>query len=183
MTDCQTSLVPGSPQAGKATTTLHGSRSTAPRGTGSRRRVQRRVSVAFVGLLVGAVGACAGDAATPAAPTPASPPTTASAEAPPPDIAPQPDAAETDANEAAVVRIERSRFEPQHITVGVGQPVTFVNDDPFAHTATARPDSDIAFDSGALAEGMQFVVEFDRPGTHAYFCAIHPTMRGTIVVG
>jgi plastocyanin len=55
-----------------------------------------------------------------------------------------------------------------------------VNQDPsLPHTATS---DDEVFDSGSLTEGGEFSFTFDEAGTFAYFCEVHPTMRGTIVV-
>ena len=61
----------------------------------------------------------------------------------------------------------------------VGTPVTWTNLDPTAHTVSA---SDGSFDSGTLEPDARFETTFERPGTFAYFCQIHPTMRGTVRV-
>jgi plastocyanin len=47
------------------------------------------------------------------------------------------------------------------------------------HTATS---DDEVFDSGTLNEGDEFSFTFDEAGTFSYFCQVHPTMQGTIVV-
>ncbi len=39
--------------------------------------------------------------------------------------------------------------------------------------------ADFEFDD-PLAQGDQFTVTFDTPGTHNYFCGIHTSMTGTI---
>lgn len=83
---------------------------------------------------------------------------------------------------APSVEIERSRFSPVDVTVERGQAVEFTNLDAFDHTVTSRPDGSIEFDSGPFGQDETFTQQFDEPGTHRYFCAIHPTMRGTIVV-
>lgn len=81
------------------------------------------------------------------------------------------------------VGISKSRFEPTEISIAVGETVAFTNNDPFAHTVTAREDAGIQFDSGSLGQDETFEVEFADAGTYAYFCEIHPTMRATVVVG
>lgn len=86
------------------------------------------------------------------------------------------------AAEPAAVTIERSRFEPDELTVTVGTEVTWENLDAFAHTVTSDEESSLAFDSGELAEGDTFAQTFDESGTYEYFCEIHPTMRSTVVV-
>lgn len=81
------------------------------------------------------------------------------------------------------VDMVRSRFTPPEVTVSVGTVLSFRNEDAFAHTVTARDDGDAsAFDSGELGEGDEFEISFDDPGVHRYFCRIHPTMQGTVVV-
>ena len=58
--------------------------------------------------------------------------------------------------------------------------MTWVNDDQAPHTATAN---DGAFDSGTLQPGQSFSFTFTQPGTtYAYYCAIHPSMTGTVTV-
>lgn len=39
------------------------------------------------------------------------------------------------------------------------------------------------FDSGLLAAGRRFAHTFDRAGTFAYLCVLHPQMRGSVIVG
>jgi plastocyanin len=79
------------------------------------------------------------------------------------------------------VSIEGFAFAPRTIRVETGQEVTWTNADPTAHTVTAQDQS---FDSDPLDPGTSFSAGFDRPGTYAYFCAIHPDMTGTVrVVG
>jgi plastocyanin len=53
------------------------------------------------------------------------------------------------------------------------------NDANLSHTATS---DDEVFDSGNLSEGDEFSFTFDEAGTFPYFCQVHPTMRGTIIV-
>jgi plastocyanin len=91
-------------------------------------------------------------------------------------------ASETSAPAAAeqTVEIADLAFAPDEVTIAAGSSVTWVNRDPnLPHTATS--DDDI-FDSGNLSEGDDFSFTFDEAGTFAYFCQVHPTMRGTVVV-
>ena len=90
----------------------------------------------------------------------------------------------TTATSAAVggeetVEIADLAFAPDELTVAVGSEVTWVNNDTVAHTATSDDD---VFDSGNLDEGQEFSFTFDEAGTFPYFCQVHPTMRGTIIV-
>jgi plastocyanin len=70
-------------------------------------------------------------------------------------------------------------FAPVDIEVPVGTTVDWANEDPFAHTVTAR---DGAFDSGTMEAGDTFSQTFSEPGSYEYFCAIHPSMTGTVSV-
>lgn len=84
----------------------------------------------------------------------------------------------TDGSVAKVVVVDVA-FEPEDIEVPVGTTVDWINDDPFAHTVTAN---DGVFDSGTMDAGQVFSQTFDEPGTYLYFCAIHPSMTGTVTV-
>jgi predicted secreted protein with PEFG-CTERM motif len=82
---------------------------------------------------------------------------------------------------------------PAEISVGVGETVTWSNDDTAAHTVTAGDlgvDSDAVgldfpngFDSSLFLAGTTFDVTFDTAGTFPYFCMVHPWMVGTVIVG
>jgi plastocyanin len=78
------------------------------------------------------------------------------------------------------VSIEGFAFEPSTIEVSAGTEVTWTNGDPEEHTVTA---DDGTFDSGPIAGGKSYSVTVDQSGAVAYFCAIHPTMKGTLRVG
>jgi plastocyanin len=94
-------------------------------------------------------------------------------------------------------------FEPESITVSVGETVTWTNDSADAHTVTAEEQSlpgstdyfasggatseDAAADdiaAGLLTEGETFSVTFDEPGTYRYYCIPHRSegMTGTVIV-
>lgn len=85
--------------------------------------------------------------------------------------------------EAAAVSIGDFAFQPDTIEVAAGATVTWTNEDGVPHTVTAgTPDAvgdafDEPVDAGETAE-----VTLDEAGTYDYFCAIHPTMTGQIVV-
>jgi plastocyanin len=83
------------------------------------------------------------------------------------------------ASEPAMVKIDNFTFIPQTLTVSVGTRVTWVNRDDSPHTATSTQK---VFSSKALDTDDQFSFSFTRPGTYAYFCAIHPHMTGRIIV-
>lgn len=78
------------------------------------------------------------------------------------------------------VSIERFAFSPEALKVPVGTTVTWTNRDPTAHTITA---DDGSFDSGQIQPAGTFSKTYDRAGTFAYHCLIHPSMQGKIEVG
>jgi plastocyanin len=77
------------------------------------------------------------------------------------------------------VTVADFRFAPGTTTVQVGQTITWINEGPSAHTATAH---DHSFDTGVLGKGASASHTFTRAGTFAYYCSIHRFMHGTIVV-
>jgi plastocyanin len=79
----------------------------------------------------------------------------------------------------ASVTVSDFQYRPATLTVAAGQSVRFVNRDGEAHTISA---ADRSFDSGGLDSGDSWTHRFTRPGRYTYFCALHPYMRGTIVV-
>jgi len=83
---------------------------------------------------------------------------------------PQPDA----------VDIRNFAFVPAQITVAAGTRVVWTNRDDEAHIVVST--SGAFKPSQALDTDDSFAMVFDKPGTYPYFCAIHPMMRGTVVV-
>jgi plastocyanin len=79
---------------------------------------------------------------------------------------------------AAVIEIVDFSFGDP-ITVPVGQEVTVVNRDGFAHTWTA---DDGTFNSGSIDPDGEFRFTFAEAGEYTYFCGIHPTMTGSLTV-
>jgi plastocyanin len=71
------------------------------------------------------------------------------------------------------------KFTPASITIHVGDTVTWVNNGPSEHTATANDQS---FDTGLLKKGASASHTFTQAGTFTYICTIHPFMHGTVVV-
>ena len=83
------------------------------------------------------------------------------------------------ASQAHVVVIENVQFTPASLTVKAGERITWVNKDLFPHTATAEGG---AFDSKAIAPNGSWTWAAGKPGTYAYACTFHPTMKATITV-
>jgi plastocyanin len=77
------------------------------------------------------------------------------------------------------VTVADFHFSPASTTIHVGDTITWTNDGPSSHTATAHGGT---FDTGVLKKGQSASHTFTTPGTFTYFCQIHPFMHGTIVV-
>jgi plastocyanin len=77
------------------------------------------------------------------------------------------------------VPIKDFEFKPAKVTVNEGDTINWTNEDTAPHTATA---SDGSFDTGNLKKGASGSHKFTKSGTFAYICAIHPNMKGTVVV-
>ena len=77
------------------------------------------------------------------------------------------------------VTMEGMKFQPQVLTVAVGDTVIWVNKDLVAHTATA-PDG--TFDSKLIAPDTSWKLTVGKPGDFPYVCTYHPTMKGTLKV-
>ena len=56
----------------------------------------------------------------------------------------------------------------------------WANADPAPHTVTSTDGA--ALDSPRLGQGGRYAFTFRRAGTYAYLCAVHPSMRGRVVV-
>lgn len=97
------------------------------------------------------------------------------------DAAGTPQAAGAEHVDGAVeVDIQDFAYNPDPATIKVGQGVTWTNQDPAPHTATGQDRN--VLQSGTLNQGDTYTQTFDTPGTYAYFCEFHPTMKGTVVV-
>jgi plastocyanin len=81
---------------------------------------------------------------------------------------------------AVVVDLAASQFAPATVRAHVGEPITFVNRDAIAHTATAAAGA--GFDSGAMEEGARFTFTPRSAGLISLVCVIHPGMTGSIRV-
>jgi plastocyanin len=76
------------------------------------------------------------------------------------------------------IEIDGTAFVPANVVVQRGDRVTWVNKDPFPHTATAQG----TFDSDSIAAGKSWTWVADKAGTFDYVCTLHPTMKAKLVV-
>ena len=79
----------------------------------------------------------------------------------------------------ADVGIDNFAFTPEALTVKAGTKVTFTNHDDIPHLVVAV---DGKYRSKALDTNDKFSFTFDKPGEYAYFCGLHPKMKGKIIV-
>jgi plastocyanin len=79
----------------------------------------------------------------------------------------------------AEISIQSFQFVPAILTVKAGTAVTWVNRDEEPHNVVS-PNR--VFRSKAIDGGEKFTTVFDKPGTYDYLCAVHPHMRGKIIV-
>ncbi|HMI82156.1 MAG TPA: plastocyanin/azurin family copper-binding protein [Solirubrobacterales bacterium] len=82
------------------------------------------------------------------------------------------------ASATKTVAIRGFAFRPPTIRVRKGGRVAFVNSSKTAHTATRAG----SFDTRRIGPGESETVRFERRGTFAYHCKIHPFMKGRVVV-
>ena len=90
-------------------------------------------------------------------------------------------AVETPTSSNVTVNIKNFVFNPTTITIKSGTRVTWVNNDSVPHTVTS--DSGSLLNSGTLAPGQSFSFSFSSVTSVNYHCALHPAMKGTVIVG
>jgi plastocyanin len=79
-------------------------------------------------------------------------------------------------------------YHPNPIYVDVNYFVTWLNTDSILHTVTSGTGMEdntkgSEFDSPVLRPGEAYSHKFQTAGRFAYFCFLHPSMIGSVVVG
>lgn len=77
------------------------------------------------------------------------------------------------------VAIDGTRFQPDALTIRLGDSVVWTNKDPFPHTVTSK---DGGFDSQAIQPGKSWKYKPAKRGDFAYACTFHPTMTAMLHV-
>ena len=86
----------------------------------------------------------------------------------------------TTPNSPATIMIDKFAYQPVVLTVAPGARVTVINQDPVAHTVTAK---DKSFDTGTIALGQEDEITApSKPGSYPYYCIFHEYMTGTLIV-
>lgn len=88
--------------------------------------------------------------------------------------------------------IGETAYAPNPIKINVGPTIRWTNDDYAFHTVTSgligTADAGQLFDSGLVGPtalttlGKTFEHTFNRAGEYPYFCMLHPSMQGKIIV-
>jgi plastocyanin len=84
-----------------------------------------------------------------------------------------------EASKSEKVDIIEFTYQPDPVVVQAGGKVVWQNQDAAPHTATA---DDERWDTGTIEKGKIGSETFKETGTFAYYCEIHPDMRGTVEV-
>ncbi len=71
-------------------------------------------------------------------------------------------------------------FSPAEVKIPVGQTLTWNFADEAGHDVVSTEG---AFKSEVLGSGGSYSFTFTRAGTFDYFCSIHPSMKGSVIVG
>jgi plastocyanin len=77
------------------------------------------------------------------------------------------------------VAIASFAFAPARLTVAPGQKVTWTNADDSPHQVAVqgKPGK-----TAVLVKGQSAALQFDEPGEYSYSCALHPTMKASVLV-
>jgi plastocyanin len=78
------------------------------------------------------------------------------------------------------ISIQNFAFNPQTLSINVGDTIVWTNMDSTAHTVTSDSGSELA--STSISTGQTYSHKFNTAGTFAYHCSIHTSMKGTITV-
>jgi plastocyanin len=77
------------------------------------------------------------------------------------------------------VTIEGMRFQPEVLTVALGDTVVWVNKDLVPHTATSKAGG---FDSKDIQADKSWRYTIQTTGEFDYICTLHPTMKAMLRV-
>jgi amicyanin len=80
------------------------------------------------------------------------------------------------------VSMETLAFVPDSVHAGVGQTVTWTNNDNVRHNVIYVSGPRFRNSRPQIKNGSSFSIKLTQAGTIHYLCSIHPWMKGTIVV-
>ena len=76
------------------------------------------------------------------------------------------------------ILIDDFAFAPQELVIGAGTMVTWKQNHKVVHTVVSQG----LFESEVLNLGDAFTFTFTEPGEYEYYCSLHPSMRGKVIV-
>jgi plastocyanin len=80
------------------------------------------------------------------------------------------------------VTIAKLVYAPAETTLHVGDTITWVNNDPIAHTATAAKNAPGGPWEVMLPLGKSAAMQMMTAGTIDYYCRFHPNMKARFIV-
>ena len=83
------------------------------------------------------------------------------------------------APQAHKILISGFKYQPDVVTIHVGDTVQWKNSDIVPHTVRA---ADKSFDSGPIVPGATWKFVAKKAGTFPYTCVPHPNMHGILIV-
>lgn len=93
------------------------------------------------------------------------------------DVAATPQPAQS---EEVHVRIIDFAFEPATITIKPGTTVVWTNEGPTEHNTVSKKGK--VWESNIMEKGDVYSYRFEKSGEFPYWCTLHPSMLGTVVV-
>ncbi len=78
---------------------------------------------------------------------------------------------------SASVKIQNFAYDEETVTIKKGESVTWKNYDSAQHNVVSAE-----FESPLLSKDKTFTQQFNKEGTYEYYCSLHPSMRGKVVV-
>lgn len=80
------------------------------------------------------------------------------------------------------ISIRNFTFSPVTETIKAGTSVTWTNRDAATHSVMSDDGDPEPFATAPLVYGAARPIVFSKPGTYAYHCEIHPSMKGKVIV-
>jgi plastocyanin len=68
-------------------------------------------------------------------------------------------------------------FSPAVLNINKGDTVIWTNEDSAPHQIAGK-----SFNGSVMSKGQTYSFIFNNIGTFDYYCAIHPSMKGTVIV-
>lgn len=85
---------------------------------------------------------------------------------------------ETPAHSVDTVILQQMKFNPAELTVNKGDTIVWINNDLVDHNVTSLRDKFFYSDTLKVGSSWKWVVT----DSAAYFCSIHPSMLGKILI-